>query len=374
MKVEKFVEITGAEFFTGVPDSRLKCLCDYLIHTYGVDSRHHIIGANEGNCVALAAGYHLATGKVPLVYMQNSGEGNAINPVTSLLDPKVYAIPEIFVIGWRGEPGVHDEPQHICQGEVTLRLLQTIGIPYFVIGRETSDVEVLEAMRRFRYNLGSGRSVAFVVRKGAFTYGGTIGYRNDNVMKREEIIRHVVMHSGGDPVVSTTGKASRELFEIREAGGLGHKFDFLTVGSMGHSSSIALGLALGKPNSKIWCVDGDGAVLMHMGAMAVIGSCAPTNLVHIVVNNSAHESVGGQPNAARTTNLAAVAKACGYPYAVRVGDYESLDCELAVAGRRNRLTMIEAISAIGSREDLGRPTTTPVENKTVFMEYLDSLG
>ena len=373
MKVGRFVDIIGADFYTGVPDSLLKALCNYLIDTYGVDPKHHVVAANEGNCAALAAGYHIATGKVPVVYMQNSGEGNIINPAASLLNEKVYSIPVIFVIGWRGEPGVHDEPQHIYQGEVTVKLLEDMGIRSFIVGPDTTDDEVVSAMSGFRKDLAAGKDVAFVSRKGALTDAPKVTFANDYKMIREEIVRHIVEVSGEDPIVSTTGKASRELFEIREANGQSHKYDFLTVGSMGHSSSIALGVAENKPDRRIWCVDGDGAVLMHMGAMAVIGVNKPRNLVHIVINNEAHETVGGIPTAAGGIDLVAAAKACGYPYAVCVDDYGDLDKELKAAKERNELTFIEAKCSIGAREDLGRPTTTALENKENFMEYLREL-
>ena len=373
MKVEKLVELIGADFYTGVPDSQLKALCNYLMHTYGIDPKHHVIAANEGNCTALAAGYHLATGKVPVVYMQNSGEGNIINPVASLLNDKVYAIPMVFIVGWRGEPGVHDEPQHIYQGEVTLKLLEDMDIRTFVIGKETTDAEAEAAMAAFREVLSEGKDVAFVIRKGALSYDEKVKYKNAYTMLREEIIRHIVAASGEDPIVSTTGKASRELFEIREANGQSHKYDFLTVGSMGHSSSIALGVALQKPEQKIWCIDGDGAVLMHMGAMAVIGANKPENMVHVVINNNAHETVGGMPTVAGEADLTAAAKACGYPYAVCVDSFEALDAALAEAKARKGLSLIEVKCAIGARDDLGRPTTTALENKNNFVAYLRTL-
>ncbi len=370
MKITKFAEILGADFYTGVPDSQLKALCNYLMATYGIDPQHHIIAANEGNCAAIAAGYHLATGRVPVVYMQNSGEGNIINPVASLLNDKVYAIPVIFVVGWRGEPGVHDEPQHIYQGEVTVKLLEDMGIASFIIGKETTDDEAAQAMERFRAILAEGKDVAFVIRKGALTDAPAVEYRNGNTMVREEIIRHIVQASGEDLIVSTTGKASRELFEIREANGHGHGHDFLTVGSMGHSSSIALGVALHRPEKRVWCIDGDGAVLMHMGAMAVIGANKPKNLIHVVINNGAHETVGGMPTVAGGVDLPAVARACGYPNAVRVSSFGDLDRELEAARNREELSLIEVMCSIGAREDLGRPTTTALENKRNFMETL----
>ena len=370
MKVEKFVEILGADFYTGVPDSQLKALCDYLMNTFGIDQKHHMIAANEGNCTALAAGYNLATGKVPVVYMQNSGEGNIINPVASLLNDKVYGIPMIFVVGWRGEPGIHDEPQHIYQGEVTIQLLEDMDIKCFIVGKDTTEDELASVMSDYREILAEGKDVAFVIRKGALEYDQKVVYKNDNEMIREEIIRHIVAATGEDPIVSTTGKASRELFEIREANGQEHKYDFLTVGSMGHSSSIALGVALNKPDKRIWCIDGDGAVLMHMGAMAVVGANAPKNMIHIVINNGAHETVGGMPTVAANMNVVSIAKACGYPNAVSVNSYEALDRELEIAKSRDELSLIEVKCSIGARADLGRPTTTAMENKENFVAFL----
>lgn len=373
MRVETLVDIINSDFYTGVPDSQLKALCNYLMNTYGIDPKHHIIAANEGNSVALAAGYHLATGKVPVVYMQNSGEGNIINPVASLLSDKVYAIPVIFIIGWRGEPGVHDEPQHIYQGKVTTRLLDDMDISNFAIGTDTTEEELKAKMEEFRGILEIGKDVAFVIRKGALTDAPKVKYENNNKMIREEIIQRIVAVSGNDPVISTTGKASRELFETRVANGQSHKYDFLTVGSMGHSSSIALGVALNKPKQRIWCVDGDGAVLMHMGSMAVLGANKPKNLIHIVINNGAHETVGGMPTVAANIDLVKIAEACGYPYAVSVDSFEALDAELEKAKNGNRLCLIEVKCSIGAREDLGRPTTTALENKLNFMNYLKTL-
>jgi len=373
MRVEKLVEIIGSDFYTGVPDSQLKELCNYLMNTYGIDSKHHVIAANEGNSTAIAAGYHLATGKIPVVYMQNSGEGNIINPVASLLNDKVYAIPVMFIVGWRGEPGIHDEPQHIYQGEVTVKLLEDMGIRHFVITKDTTDEEAAAAMKEFKSLLAQGKDAAFVIGKNALSYGEKVKYENDNEMVREEIIRHIAKAAGEAPIISTTGKASRELFEIREENGQSHKYDFLTVGSMGHSSSIAFGVAVNKPESKIWCVDGDGAVLMHMGAMAVMGANKPGNIVHIIINNGAHETVGGMPTVASEINFVDIAKACGYPYAVCVDTFEALDAELDAAKTGNELRMIEVKCSIGARDDLGRPTTTALENKQNFMEYLKTL-
>ena len=279
----------------------------------------------------------------------------------------------IFIVGWRGEPGVHDEPQHIYQGEVTVKLLDDMDIKSFIISKDTTEDELRAVMADFRKLLENGKQVAFVVRKGALTDAPKVEYKNDNKMIREEIIQHIVKATGEDPIVSTTGKPSRELFETRAANGQSHKYDFLTVGSMGHTSSIALGVAINKPEQRIWCVDGDGAVLMHMGSMAVLGANAPKNVVHVVINNGAHETVGGMPTVAAKIDLVAIAKACGYPNAVCVDSFEALDRELEAAKSRNELSFIEVKCSIGARDDLGRPTTTALENKQNFMDYLKTL-
>ena len=370
MKVESLIKTIDAGFYTGVPDSQLKALCDYLMNVYGVDGKHHIIAANEGNCAAIAAGYHLATGKIPVVYMQNSGIGNIINPTARLLNEKVYGITMIFIIGWRGEPGVPDEPQHIYQGEVTLKLLEDMEIAAYVIGKETQESEIIAYMEAARAQLESGKQIAFVIRKGALEYDTQVKYQNDYAMRREEIIQLIAEITGEDPVICTTGKASRELFEIRNENGQSHKFDFLTVGSMGHSSSIALGIAAQKKEKKVWIIDGDGALLMHMGAMAVIGANRPENLVHIVINNQAHETVGGQPTVVENVDITGIAKACGYPVAVKADSFEELDRVLKKAKYGNKLCLIEVHSALGARDNLGRPTTAASENKTQFMEFL----
>ncbi|MDL2206362.1 phosphonopyruvate decarboxylase [Eubacteriales bacterium OttesenSCG-928-N13] len=370
MFAQTFLEILNADFYAGVPDSQLKALCDCLMQTYGVNNRHHIIAANEGNAVGLAAGYHLATGKIPVVYMQNSGIGNIINPAASLINEHVYAIPSIFVVGWRGEPGIHDEPQHVYQGMVTLQLLLDMQIDTFILDQDTTEDMLWQQMHAWQDDLAAGKSVAIVVRKNGLRHQEKANYHNDNRMMREDIIRCITDVSGEDMIVSTTGKASRELFEIREAKGQSHGYDFLTVGSMGHSSSIALGIALNAPNKTIWCLDGDGAVLMHMGAMALIGANAPANLIHVVINNAAHETVGGMPTVANEVDLVSMAKACGYARACSVSDEQALKDALESAKASGQLSFVEVKAAIGSRADLGRPTTTPIENKTAFMENI----
>ncbi len=357
------------EYFTGVPDSLLSPLCNYLFDKYGIGDRH-IIAANEGNAVGLAAGYHLATGKTPVVYLQNSGLGNIINPVASLLNDKVYGIPCLFIVGWRGEPGIHDEPQHIYQGDVTLKLLEDMDIEVFVLSKDTTEDELSVALTRFEDRFKIGKQAAIVVKKGALEFDKKIKFSNDHVMTRESIIERVTRVTGDDIIVSTTGKASRELFEIREGVDRDHSRDFLTVGSMGHSSSIALGISQRKPERKIWVLDGDGAALMHLGAMATLGANAPQNVVHIVINNASHETVGGLPTVAGKVDLIKIAEGCGYSRAVSVDTPDALDKALAEAKAADELCFIEVKSSIGARADLGRPTTTAKENKEKFMEFL----
>ena len=370
MKVTEFMDIIGADFYTGVPDSLLQPLCNTLMHRWGIDPQHHIICANEGGCAALAAGYHLATGKTAAVYLQNSGEGNLVNPVASLLNKAVYAIPCLLIVGWRGEPGVHDEPQHVFQGQITRSLLETLDIPCHVISSETTPDELREIMTAYRALFAEGRQAALVIRKAALTEGAPMTYRNSHPLTREEIIRRVIARTGDDPIVSTTGKASRELYELREAAGDGHGLDFLTVGSMGHSAMIALGIALQKPERRVWCLDGDGAALMHMGALATIGSLHPHNLVHIVINNGAHESVGGLPTAAGGIDIARVAADCGYPAARTAETAAELEEALDAVSRQQVCTLLEVKCAIGARANLGRPATGARENKTSFMNTL----
>ncbi len=370
MRVEEFINIIDSDFYTGVPDSQLKALCNYLMNAYGTDSKHHVIAANEGNAVGIAAGYHLATGKVPVVYLQNSGEGNIINPLASLMNEKVYGIPCILVIGWRGEPGESDEPQHIYQGEITLKLLSLMGVEHFVLGSDTTEEDVKSVMQEFRKKLDAGLDVAFVIKKGGLCYSEKISYRNNFRLTREEVIRQIVSVSGDDPIICTTGKASRELFEIREENGQGHEHDFLTVGSMGHASSIALGIAIQEPRIKVWCIDGDGAALMHMGAMAIIARMKAINFVHILINNGAHESVGGILTAARSMNLSNIAKYCGYPHSFCVSDPYMLKNNLNIIRGLSELCYIEIKCSLYSKKNLGRPQNKPIEIKKEFMDGL----
>jgi phosphonopyruvate decarboxylase len=243
----------GIDFFTGVPDSQLKGLCDTLYATFGVDGKQHIVAANEGNAIGLCAGHYLATGRPGLCYMQNSGLGNAVNPIASLMDVQVYGLPCLLVVGWRGEPGVKDEPQHVKQGQVTLSQLELLDVPYMVLDKAMTEDEFDAAFAEIRFHLDAGRTAAIVVKKGGLSCSMKPRYGNANTMTREEAVGVIARLAGKrDVFVSTTGKLSRELFELREAMGEGHDRDFLTVGSMGHASMIALGIALEQPDRRIW--------------------------------------------------------------------------------------------------------------------------
>lgn len=353
MRADEFEKVLGIDFYAGVPDSLLKPFINYLMGRYGVNNFRHVIGANEGNCAALAAGYHLATGKIPAVYLQNSGEGNVVNPVLSLLSKQVYGIPVLFIIGWRGEPDVHDEPQHIHQGGVTLKLLEDIGVEYFIFGRDTTTSKLQAVMDGFRKQFAMGHQAALVICKGALVYDDSIVYHNSFSICREEAIRQIVEVAKNDIVIVTTGKAGRELYEIREERGEGHEHDFLMIGSMGHASSFALGIAMHKPEKRIWCLDGDGAMLMHLGAMATIGRMKPSNLVHVLLNNAAHESVGGMPTA--QPDFCKVAEACGYEKYYTVDDDTRLQGLLKEICQEKGLRFLQINCKLGSRSDLGRP-------------------
>ena len=361
----------GIDFFTGVPDSQLKGLCDTLYARYGVAGAEHIVAANEGNAIGLCAGHYLATGRPALCYMQNSGLGNAVNPLASLMDGKVYGLPCLLVIGWRGEPGVHDEPQHVKQGEITLGQLELMDIPYFILDKAMDEAAFRAQFARLTEAMAQGRVAAMVVRKGALTCSARPDYQNGRAMTRETAAEVIVREAGArDVFVSTTGKLSRELFEIRERLGQGHEKDFLTVGSMGHASSIALAVALAKPDRRVWCLDGDGAALMHLGAMHVIGQRRPANLLHVVINNAAHETVGGMPVCEGGLDVSAAARAAGYPAVYRADSPETLADALRSAQDCGSLALVEVMCAGGARADLGRPTITPRENRDALMRFI----
>ena len=361
----------GIDFFAGVPDSFLKGLCNELFDRYGTDGPHHIVAHNEGGALGLCAGHYLATGKPALCYMQNSGLGNTVNPLTSLTDPEVYGIPCLLVIGWRGEPGDKDEPQHVKQGAVTLSQLDLLGVPYEVLSPDTSEKEFRTLFSGLAAVLRRGQTAALVIRKGALSTDRHPAYGNDAVLSREAAAEIILQAAAAeDCFVSTTGKLSREIFELREKQGEDHRRDFLTVGSMGHASMIALGIAEAKPERRVWCLDGDGAVMMHLGSLPLIGRRAPKNLIHVVINNGAHETVGGMPVCSGALDPGALAEASGYSHILKADDADSLKKALQKVSSLDGPVLLEVRCACGARADLGRPTTTPVQNRDAFMDFL----
>lgn len=375
IRPEFFIEALrekGIDCFAGVPDSLLKNICAYITDHF--DAAHNIIAANEGAAVGLAAGHYLATGLPACVYMQNSGEGNIINPLASLTDQEVYNIPVLLLIGWRGRPGVHDEPQHVKQGKVTTGLLNVMGVNYEVLSKEED--KAVNQIEKAAKALANKEVFALVIEKDTFEdYKLQNVEVNDLTMTREEAIQTVAAALGEkDCIVSTTGMISRELFEYRAAMNQGHERDFLTVGSMGHASQIALGIAMAKTDRNVWCFDGDGAAIMHMGSMAIVANKAPKNYVHVVFNNGAHDSVGGQPTVGMKIDLPAIAKAVGYKAAISVSSKEELEKELSTLDSQLSAIggpiLLEVQVRKGNRKDLGRPTTTPIQNKEALMDFL----
>ena len=359
----------GIDFYTGVPDSLLKSLCAYL--TENSESTKNIIGANEGGAIGLAAGHYLATKEIPVVYMQNSGIGNAVNPLLSLADEDVYRIPILLIVGWRGEPNIHDEPQHVKQGKITIPLFDTMGIKNEILATEEQDINA-QIKRAVDYMQEKQTSYALIVKKGTFEkYKLSEKTEKYLELEREKAVQLVASALDNNSVViSTTGKISRELFEYREMKGENHEHDFLTVGSMGHSSQIALGIALAQKDRKVYCFDGDGAVIMHMGSLGIVGNLAPENFYHILFNNGAHDTVGGQPTIGFNINFIQIAHHLGYKSVISVDNENALQSILHSLDTYEAPVFLEIKVRKGSRYDLGRPTTTPIQNKQSLMDFL----
>ncbi len=371
----RFIEafkMAGVRFFTGVPDSLMKPFSAALDGSLTV--REHVIAANEGNAVAVAMGHTLATGAPALVYLQNSGLGNTVNPLLSLVDPEVYGVPMVLLIGWRGQPGVADEPQHVKQGRITPAMLDVMEIPSQQLTPDTTDEDAAAIVRRAadEATARNGPS-AIVVHKGTFVaVGGGTGSSEAEEQRpsREEALASVLgVIPPGSVVVSTTGMLSREVFELRQAAGLEGELDLLTVGGMGHASSIALGVSLADPRRPVWCLDGDGALLMHLGALAVIARAASPSFHHIVFNNQVHDSVGGQPTAIDVVDVVALARAAGYRWA----DTTSTLADVVPATMRAAMqgpSLLEIEVRPGNRPDIGRPTRTPMQARLELQQSL----
>jgi phosphonopyruvate decarboxylase len=361
-------------FYAGVPDSLLKFFCAYI--TDVVDNENHIIAANEGAATSLGIGYHLATNQVPLIYMQNSGLGNIVNPITSLADPQVYSIPMILMIGWRGEPDHKDEPQHVKQGAITLELLRVLGIPFEILDTKSNDRDakkIIDLLATKAKN--NNKPVALVIKKDTFNKYELLNKTIfDRTYTREEAIQQIIPEIPNKAIlVATTGMLSRELFEYRSQRKEGHEKDFLTVGGMGHANQIALGISLQKKDNQVFCLDGDGSILMHMGSLAINGIVAKANFYHIVINNNAHDSVGGQPTVAGDIDLQKIASGFRYSWFGLATSADEIKKSLKIMQSINGPTFLEIQVKTGNRKDLGRPTIKPADNKYDFMRFLDEL-
>ena len=365
------LEKMGIDTIAGVPDSTLKQFCDG-VQTYQGNLKHYVT-ANEGAAVGLAIGSFLASGRPACVYMQNSGIGNAVNPLASLANGDVYGVPMLFIVGWRGEPGVKDEPQHVFQGKITCELFETLAVPYSVIDRNTTDEEMDAILSEADKTLAQGDQFAVIVKKGAFEKAEPFIWTNGNEMRREEALGHILRVLPRDTViVSTTGKISRELYEQSDAIYGNHENIFMTVGGMGHASMIALGIAEKKPDKRVVCIDGDGAVLMHMGALPFIAARAPENFFHIVINNQAHESVGAMPTGCQQAEFAQIARAAGYRAADKLNTIEEVDRIGKRVGEEHGPVLWEIPVSLEVRADLGRPKESARDNKEGFMGFLNT--
>lgn len=371
------VQSCGINFFTGVPDSLLKDFCACISESCTPQS--HQIATNEGSAVAMAIGHYLATGRPSVVYMQNSGLGNAVNPLVSLASTRVYGIPMVLVIGWRGETfdggeQLHDEPQHVHQGRITLDQLRLLEIPSVTVTPQTTDKEAAHLFRQLvGESLRQSCPVAYVVRKGSFGRFPVPATAPSPMMSREAAIKIIVdCIPPNTPVVATTGMASRELYELRSLECEESQNDFLTVGGMGHAAQIAAGIARARSDLLVVCIDGDGSVLMHTGALTVGSGCS--NLLHVVLNNKAHDSVGGQPTPQERLDFCALASALGYEHSLRAKDAQSLRDAVMLLLNKGGSRLLEVLCRKGSREDLGRPKEAPGENKFRFMKFLNNAG
>lgn len=367
MKASEFVSLLEKEhltFFTGVPCSNLKDFLNFIhSQSHGIE---HVAATSEGEAVGIASGYHFATKRVPVIYMQNSGLGNTVNPLTSLMDKDVYSIPAILLVSWRGEPGEKDEPQHKKMGKITLDLLKTLGVPHELINPDIKKTRLIVKKLKSRA-VKENKPMALVIRTDSIEKNKDIPGTASALLTREEVIAILLPKIGNNPVVTTTGKTSRELFELREKANMSHANDFLTVGSMGCAASIGVGIAL-HSKKNIFVIDGDGAVLMKMGTLALIGHYALHNFIHIIIDNGSYESTGGQPTISGKLNWKQLLLSTGYKTVQIVKTRSELSN--VRFSRNENPTALVVYTKPGSRKDLGRPTGTPVQNKKEFMRFL----
>lgn len=356
----------GFTFFSGVPDSTFKSWMSFLQREN--TGLTNIVTVNECEATAVCAGYHLSTGKIGVLYMQNDGFAKTINPLTSLCSKEVYSIPILLMIGWRGEPGKKDAPQHSIMGRILTDLLDLLEIPHEIISSDPEQVDATIEKAK-EYMTKNSKPFAIIVRKGIFEEDQPEKQPEVDLMTREEALKTIMALLEGDEIIiSTTGKTSRELFEYRSSKKDGFDYDFYNIGAMGCAQSIALGVALEKKDKRVFVFDGDGAVLMQMGALATIGHCHPENFYHIIFDNNAHDSTGGQPTVSDTVDFVKIALACNYKSGKIVRNKKDLEKTLKELKKGPTLIVVKVKK--GARKDLGRPTMSPVEHKKHFMKYV----
>lgn len=357
---------SGVNFFTGVPDSILRDFCTLVNQ---LNPPHHVTAANEGTAVSLAIGHYLGTRSTPAVYLQNSGLGNALNPIISLANKSVYQIPILLIIGWRGEPGLKDEPQHQVQGSITIPLLDICGVPYKILSGETGQKEIQEFIRTSS-NAKIGPFAILVSKGGISTENIEVKNQIATSLTRKSAIQVISRCiSSSDIIVATTGKISRELLVVRESDTKSHA-DFLCVGGMGHASSIATGLAISNLNRRVFCLDGDGALQMHLGSAATIGELSPKNFFHFVFNNGTHDSVGGNPVTSPKLNYQELFKAFGYQNQFLATNGAEIESAVSYCNQNDGPVLIEVKIEGGQEENLPRPSNSPLTSVRNFQEML----
>ncbi len=360
----------GVSFFAGVPDSLLKDFCACV--TASVKKEDHVITSNEGAAIGLAIGRHIGSGELPMVYLQNSGLGNIVNPLLSLASPQVYGIPMLILLGWRGEPGVKDEPQHVHQGSAMIDMLDSMNVPSIILSNDFEEASK-QTKNAARQSKKLSAPIALIARKGIFKDYEIDKVKSNMEMKREDaIIEAINSIEPNAAVISTTGMASRELFEYRALKEMGHSRDFLTVGGMGHANQIGLGLASSQPNRPVYCFDGDGAALMHMGSLAIIGQSRRDNFIHILINNGVHGSVGGQPTVGFEIDFCKIAEACGYSYTAKIKKRNKIKEAIEKSRQIKGPCFIEIQTSPENKKNIGRPTSTPKENKEELIKFLNN--
>jgi phosphonopyruvate decarboxylase len=358
----------GISYFCGVPDSVLNPFISYLEAN---DKSNNTIAVNEGSAIGLAIGYNISTDKIPLVYMQNSGIGNATDPLVSLASPTVFSVPILLLIGWRGQPGKHDEPQHIHQGEITPKLLDDLGIPSQILSYDI-DAAKLQIKSIINEMKKTDKPHALLIESDTFDeYINNSTSKSNHQLSREEAVS-VIAESINDKdiIVSSIGKMSRELFEYRDKKNQKHNKDLLIVGGMGHAASVAAGIALQKQKLRVFCLDGDGSIIMHMGVLTTIGTNKPNNFTHVVLNNGLHDSVGGQPSSGLKIDLKSIVLGCGYRKYYKVTNKKELKNVIKKTESIKGPIMIEVLIKPGARKALVRPNIHPRENKTTFQSFI----